>query len=642
MSRRPNDYAALQTLSRQITNNDKRFGSEQIIPVMFSRCLLGLRDQALLTPDSFTSSGQLKTQYTQSVTGISIFVDAVLGTDTRTNLSKYDENKPFLTMTAALSAAVSGDTLIMRPGNYNEMLTLKTGVNLHFMEGATMIRTQTANGQILMKDNGVAVTCSITGRGVFSISGGSDGRILSLQAASSVTWELKSATNSTAGFNFISLQDTAASSLFITGDSVTTSGGAYGIYATAGSSTIVNLKNLTGPQPFELAGTATKGWVFLQNGLCNGTLGNSLMHIGGSSELYVQANYIKTTGIETLALTTATSTAIACVDINRIESTGAGGEGLSCSFGQLYGRVGHIICSGAVHTDNVPPAAVYIGLFVPTSACALTIGRIQCPNGYGFWIEEGVSQIRVESCEADIPISIRDGTVIASGYYKCTTASKPAVEFVRSGATGTLIMNGGILEAGASSTYSVTTVGSGSLVATISSYGTKINKPINTANITSSPRFIYNENNDLYLSGGIVGTATNDSASAGNVGQIISSAVAVGSAVSLTSPTAANVTSISLTAGDWDVEGNVNYNQDSATVTVKGAGISTTSATLPTDGTEVNSGAVLTTTTAIDGATLPRKRISLAATTTVYLVGQATFSAGTVAVYGSITARRVR
>jgi hypothetical protein len=141
---------------------------------------------------------------------------------------------------------------------------------------------------------------------------------------------------------------------------------------------------------------------------------------------------------------------------------------------------------------------------------------------------------------------------------------------------------------------------------------------------------------------GIVGTTTNNSVNAGGVGEYTSSLVALGSAVSLTTATAANVTTISLTAGDWDVEANVNFNDAAATVTVTTAGISTTTATLPTDGSEAYSGVLLVTGTAKDSITLPRKRISISGTTTVYLVASQTFSLGTASAYGAITARRVR
>lgn len=142
--------------------------------------------------------------------------------------------------------------------------------------------------------------------------------------------------------------------------------------------------------------------------------------------------------------------------------------------------------------------------------------------------------------------------------------------------------------------------------------------------------------------GGIVGTTTNNDVNAGGVGEYASSAIASGSAVSLTTTTATNITSISLTAGDWDVEGNVNFSASTATVTGTSAGISATSATLPTDGSEAYSGVQVTLLSETDSVTLPRKRIRIAGTTTVYLVGRSTFSAGTVVGFGAITARRVR
>lgn len=142
--------------------------------------------------------------------------------------------------------------------------------------------------------------------------------------------------------------------------------------------------------------------------------------------------------------------------------------------------------------------------------------------------------------------------------------------------------------------------------------------------------------------GGIVGTTTNNDASAGSVGEAVSSLVAVGSPISLTTATGANITSISLTAGDWDVSGNVNFSASTATVTGTSGGITATSATVPTDGSEVYSGVQVTLLSETDSVTIPAKRFSLSGTTTIYLVGKSTFSAGTVGGFGSITARRRR
>lgn len=143
--------------------------------------------------------------------------------------------------------------------------------------------------------------------------------------------------------------------------------------------------------------------------------------------------------------------------------------------------------------------------------------------------------------------------------------------------------------------------------------------------------------------GGMIGVGNNTAASAGQVGEYVESKVALGSAVSLTNATAANVTSLSLTAGDWDVEGHVNFSFSGASgvsLTLR-ASVSQTSATESTDGTEVyadQTGA----NTHIFGASGTRKRVALNSTTTVYLVGYAGFGAGAVAAFGFISARRVR
>lgn len=143
----------------------------------------------------------------------------------------------------------------------------------------------------------------------------------------------------------------------------------------------------------------------------------------------------------------------------------------------------------------------------------------------------------------------------------------------------------------------------------------------------------------------IKGTNTNDDAAAGYVGEAITSTIATGSAVSLTTGVTANVTSISLTAGDWDVSGVVLMNSGGTTnVTRVSAGTSSTSATADiTKGyySHIHSGYV-------PGGgqframPLNTSRFSLSATTTIYLVALAEFTVSTCTAYGTILARRVR
>lgn len=141
------------------------------------------------------------------------------------------------------------------------------------------------------------------------------------------------------------------------------------------------------------------------------------------------------------------------------------------------------------------------------------------------------------------------------------------------------------------------------------------------------------------------GTATNDSGAAGEIGEFISQTVLAGAAVSNTTATARDVTSISLTAGDWDVFGNVVFAPNAATIpTVLGCWISVTSGTLPTapnEGSEFFQQLAFTT-----GATqffpCGQKRISVSGTTTVFLSSFATFTVNIMQSYGFVGARRAR
>lgn len=151
---------------------------------------------------------------------------------------------------------------------------------------------------------------------------------------------------------------------------------------------------------------------------------------------------------------------------------------------------------------------------------------------------------------------------------------------------------------------------------------------------------------------GIVGTTTNDNANAGAVGEFICAQVTNGGSptgcatnsstpVSLSSNTPANVTSLSLSAGDWDCRGNVLFNNGGTTVTTQSTGsINTTSAT--TNPLQFANYSPPNTAGLNPVFTVPTVRESLSATTTVYLVVNNVFSTSTSAAYGRIDCRRAR
>jgi len=127
-------------------------------------------------------------------------------------------------------------------------------------------------------------------------------------------------------------------------------------------------------------------------------------------------------------------------------------------------------------------------------------------------------------------------------------------------------------------------------------------------------------------------------AAAGYVGEVATSTVASGAGVSLTTGVAKTATSISLTAGDWDVFGMFGALSNTAiTSVVAGASLTTN-----TDGAEdaLVYAAPITGNQTLQ-VVIPGLRVNVATTTTIYLVGKVAFT-GTCVGYGRITARRRR
>jgi hypothetical protein len=144
------------------------------------------------------------------------------------------------------------------------------------------------------------------------------------------------------------------------------------------------------------------------------------------------------------------------------------------------------------------------------------------------------------------------------------------------------------------------------------------------------------------------GTATNDSAATGYIGEYVSSSIVIGSALALTSNNINNMTSISLTAGDWDISATLIFSGDAATNTTRLVGqISNTALSINGESpgfSIVNYGVGGLLAYAVDSISVPiaPTRVSLSSTTTMYLCVLATFSISTSKVFGSMCARRIR
>lgn len=168
---------------------------------------------------------------------------------------------------------------------------------------------------------------------------------------------------------------------------------------------------------------------------------------------------------------------------------------------------------------------------------------------------------------------------------------------------------------------------------------------VSPAGTTGIPAFRSIVTADLVpVEGQFPGTTTNDLANAGNVGEYLS---ATGSAVTMSSGGVADIASILLSPGDWDVWGNfASIPASGITITGLNAWINTASATDP--GTP-NAGAyaqlagtftLSQTQTVAVGQT--RIQVAASSTKTAYLSASTTFSAGTATAAGFIAARRVR
>lgn len=138
---------------------------------------------------------------------------------------------------------------------------------------------------------------------------------------------------------------------------------------------------------------------------------------------------------------------------------------------------------------------------------------------------------------------------------------------------------------------------------------------------------------------GIIGTTTNNNATAGSIGEYISSS---SGSTAMTTATPNNLISLSLSGGDWDVQCVTQFNAGAGAAAAQYiVGPNTVSATFGT----FDKSTLLTlpfTTQGTQNISSPVVRFSLASTTTTYCISQATFSGGTLAAVGFIRARRVR
>lgn len=178
----------------------------------------------------------------------------------------------------------------------------------------------------------------------------------------------------------------------------------------------------------------------------------------------------------------------------------------------------------------------------------------------------------------------------------------------------------------------------------------------NAASISNSGTFSYagidfvstiGTINGTITSRGTLGNLAGTAPVASSIGERIVSAVSVASAVALATNTAANMTSISLTPGIWDITMVGGFTSPTVTPTLTQARISinTVSATLSlaVGDSDIIFPVGIAPVTGVADSTmvLPTVRALVTTTTTYYGVARAIFSAGDISAYGRLSAVRV-
>ena len=136
----------------------------------------------------------------------------------------------------------------------------------------------------------------------------------------------------------------------------------------------------------------------------------------------------------------------------------------------------------------------------------------------------------------------------------------------------------------------------------------------------------------------LVGTPTNDNAAVGQVGEYQTNTT---TGITLATGTNVNGTSVSLTAGDWDVQALANI-PIPTTLSAWSVGVSTVSLTLGATGTYQQMSFSSQLPVQQEYLASPVVRVSIAGTTTVFCVFQATFTGTITTAQAFIRARRVR
>jgi len=441
---------------------------------------------------------------------------------------------------------------------------------------------------------------------------------------------------------WVDVQNTGSHALVITPASGTINGGATLTLSSGSGARIAS----NGTNYYIQGGIQSSSSLTLTGdvtGSGSGSIATTVGSIGGKTVSLAGA--LSTSGAYSIALTATGNTSLTLPT-----------SGTLTALGNSVTGTGNIVLASSPTLSNPTMTTPTLGVATATSVNGLTItsgtGTLTIPNGVTFAVSGAFSTTLAVTGATTLTLPT-SGTVTAlgnsvTGSGAIVLAGSPTLTTPSIGdATGSSV----IVSAGFGSTGAyIGSVTVGILIDYTAGFGRIGVGPSAGINLYSDDGATllaaFSSAGSLTLGQGIVGTTAGGNAVSGQVGEYVSANVLVGSAVSLTTNIAANVTSISLTAGDWDVSGSVCFTAPGTTnFDHSFQWVSATSATFPTMPNSNGGGYFFWGAVSVD-STIPLPagtiRINVSTTTTVYLSTRATFTISTLGAFGFIRARRVR
>jgi hypothetical protein len=291
-------------------------------------------------------------------------------------------------------------------------------------------------------------------------------------------------------------------------------------------------------------------------------------------------------------------------------------------------------CMGNIGTTG-------ISLFTHTSTGALYILGTEITNSGAATTASTISAgtLTLRRTDFRFPITSSSTATFDSSYSRYDTSAQNTTSLT-CGGSGTHTMYWAYINSGSASAISISNttmllycvVGSSNTNA-VTGAGT-----LNAQALTFSSSSITINTTTQTSVGLLIGMRAGNAPPAGFIGEQIRSYQS--SPQSISNNTNLNITSISLTAGIWDVTGLISFN-GTITGVAFSASISTTSATLGSEGDNYVSTPTPPTASVGITLTVPNYRLTLSATTTVYLVARGAYSVGSLTGIGRISGTRV-